>query len=99
MRASSTRQGPPTYTTRRATVARLRWRKGVNTMTDATGDAAIREHTRHCKRKALRPRTIQARHDALIRLREWCETPLLDINRDQIEDYLDTQANDKTRGV
>lgn len=68
-------------------------------MTDATGDAAIREHTRHCKRKALRPRTIQARHDALIRLREWCETPLLDINRDQIEDYLDSQANDKTRGV
>jgi site-specific recombinase XerD len=68
-------------------------------MRDDSGDAAIRDHVRHCKRKALRPRTIQARHDSLIRLREWCKAPLLTIDRDAIEDYLDAQPHDKTRAV
>lgn len=68
-------------------------------MTDATGDAAIRDHIRYCKRKGLRPRTITARHDALIRLRENASAPLLTLTRDQIEDYLDTKTNDKTRAV
>lgn len=68
-------------------------------MRDDAGDAAIREHVRYCKRKGLRPRTIQARHDALIRLREWAQSPLLNIDRDTIEDYLDEQSHDKTRAV
>lgn len=68
-------------------------------MTDATGDAAIRDHIRYCKRKGLRPRTISARHDCLIRLRENASGPLLTLTREQIEDYLDQFENDKTRAV
>lgn len=97
MRHSSARRHPPTYPKQRATV--VRYYKGVNTMQDTTGDAAIKAHLRYCKRKGLRPRTITARHDALIRLREWASAPLLDLTREQVEDYLDTQEHDKTRAV
>jgi integrase/recombinase XerC len=88
MRGSSGRRHPPTYPGRRTTV--VRYRKGWNTMKDATGDAAIKAHVRHCRRRGLSERTITARHDTLIRLREWASTPLLDVTREQVEDYLDT---------
>jgi len=87
---------PPTYP-KRATV--VRYRKGLNTMDDTTGDAAITAHKRWCRRRGLRPRTIQARHDVLVRLREWASTPLLNLTREQVEDYLDRQEHDKTRAV
>lgn len=96
MATSRNRRRPPTYPVRAQLV---RHRKGINTMKDDTGDAAIREHLRYCKRKGLRVRTMQARHDTLIRLREWAVTPLLDVTREQVEEYLDTQAHDKTRAV
>lgn len=68
-------------------------------MADATGDAAIRDHIRYCKRKGLRPRTISARHDVLVRLRQDGGAPLLTLSREQIEDYLDKFDKDKTRAV
>ncbi len=68
-------------------------------MSDDTGDAAIKAHLRDCQRRSLRPRTITARHDLLVRLRQHAGKPLLELTRDDVQAYIDAAPKDPTKRV
>lgn len=97
MPRSSARRRPPTYPQRHTTV--VRYRKGWNTMQDDTGDAAIVRHLRDCERRSLRPRTLTARHDLLVRLRQHAGKPLLSLAAEDIQAYIDAARQDATKRV
>lgn len=84
--------------TRSRTVG-VRLYKGVNIMEDKTGDNAIAAHVKDCQRRSLRPRTITARRDLLIRLRQHAGVPLLDLTREDVQAYIDSAPKDPTKRV
>ena len=55
-----------------------------------TSGELIRSHCRYLASSGRRPRTIESRRTFLHRIERVTGTPLADLSRDQVEDYIDS---------